>query len=319
MGGPYAPRVALLGGRPTVDVDVPVCAVFLVLFLTFGISHMVIFRRNLSRGHKFIPSAVTFGFCMSRVVANIIRIAWACRPQNVRLAIAAQIFVAAGVLLLFILNLLYSQRMLRAALPRFGWSRAVSYAFKVFYILVVLTIIMVITCVIQSMYTLDPNILRIDRDIQLYGVTYFAIVSFLPIPITLLVLFFARGKDFEHPGSGSWSTKGCIVLSAAVLLCLGASFRAGTTWMPPRPATNPPWYDHKACFYVFNFGLDLSIVALFLIARVDRRFWVPNGSSAVRHYRGTEEEQKSAPSSQEVDERDIEGDVVLPTPMKSRQ
>ncbi|KAJ5097940.1 Protein of unknown function DUF3112 [Penicillium argentinense] len=313
MGGPFAPRVALLGGKPTVDVDVPVCSVFLALFLGFGVSHMVVFRRNLSRGHKFIPSAVTFGFCMSRVVASIIRIAWACHPTNVRLAIAAQIFVAAGVLLLFILNLLYSQRMLRAALPRIGWSRAVSYAFKVFYVLVVLTIIMVITCVIQSMYTLNTNTLRIDRDIQLYGATYFAIVAFLPLPITLLVLFFARGRDFEHPGSGTWAAKGCIVIFAAVLLCLGASFRAGTTWMPPRPATNPPWYDHKACFYVFNFGIDLSVVALFLIARVDRRFWVPNGSSAVRHYRGAETEQKE-PSSTQADERDIES-CVGPSPV----
>lgn len=307
MGGPYAPRVALLGGRPTVDVDVPVCAVFLALFLGFGASHMVIFRRNLSRGHKFIPSAVTFGFCMSRVIANIMRITWACRPNNVRIAIAAQIFVAAGILLLFVLNLLYSQRMLRAALPRFGWSRVVSYAFKVLYVLIVLTIIMIITCVIQSMYTLNANTLRIDRDIQLYGVTYFAIVSFLPIPITLLVLFFSRGKDIEHPGSGRWSTKGFIVLSAAVLLCLGASFRAGTTWMPPRPVTSPPWYDHKACFYIFNFGIDISVVALFLVARVDRRFWVPNGSSAVRHYRGTVDGHKKEPSGQDARVHDVEG------------
>jgi len=307
MGGPYAPRVALLGGRPTVHVDVPICAVFLVLFLAFGISHMVIFRRNLSRGHKFIPSAVTFGFCMSRVIANIMRIVWACYPNNVRVAIAAQIFVAAGILLLFILNLLYAQRMLRAAFPVIGWSPAVSYAFKALYILVVLTIIMVITCVIQTSYTLNPNTLRIDRDIQLYGVTYFAIVAFLPIPITALVLFFSRGRQVEHLGTGSWAAKGAIVLSAAILLCLGASFRAATNWMPPRPATNPPLYDHKACFYVFNFGLDLSVVVLFLVTRVDQRFWVPNGSSAVRHYRGTSDEYKSSPLDGSVNNQDVEG------------
>ncbi|CAI7569091.1 unnamed protein product [Penicillium pancosmium] len=288
MGGPYPPRIALLGGRPTVDVDVPVCAVFLALFLGFGISHMVIFRRNLAR-------------------------AWACRPNDVQIAIAAQIFVAAGILLLFILNLLYSQRMLRAALPGIGWSRPVSYAFKALYVLVVVSIIMVITCVVQSQYTLNANTLRIDRDIQLYGVTYFAIISFLPIPITLLVLLFSHGEAIEHPGSGKWSTKAAIVLSAAVLLCLGASFRAGTSWMPPRPLSNPPWYDHKACFYVFDFGIDISVVALFLIARVDRRFWVPNGSSAVRHYRGTADEPKGAPFGQGAGDHDLDGsDDALP-------
>lgn len=32
------------------------------------------------------------------------------------------------------------------------------------------------------------------------------------------------------------------------------------------------------------------MVYTYAIARVDRRFWVPNGSSKVRHYRGVEAE-----------------------------
>lgn len=285
MGGPYAPTTASLGGVPTVDVDIPICAVFLAAFIAAGACHMTLFRRNLARGHKFIPSAATFGFCMSRVVTNIIRISWACRPHNVRLALAAQIFVAAGILLLFILNLLYAQRMLRAAFPRIGWALPVSWAFKVLYVLVLLTIIMMITVIIQMMYSLNANTHRIDRDVQLYGVTFFAIVSFLPLPLVSAILLLTRGRHIEHPGSGSWQAKGFIVLLAGFLLCLGASWRAATVWMHLRPATNPPWYDHKACFYVFDFGIDLSVVLIFLIGRVDQRFWVPNGSSKVRHYR----------------------------------
>lgn len=309
MGGPYAPVIAQLGGRPTKDVDVPICSVFLAAFLGFGICHMVLFRRNLARGHKFIPSAVTFGFCMSRVVANVTRIAWACYPNNISVAIAAQIFVAAGVLLLFILNLLYAQRMMRAAFPAFGWSRPVSWAFKVVYVLVVITIIMLITVIIQSMYTLDANTHRIDRDIQLYGVTYFAIVSFLPIPIVTLVLLFAKEKHVAPFGSGSWRTKGLIVFVAGTLLCLGASFRAGTIWMKPHPIYDPPAYMHKACFYVFNFGIDLSVVIIFLFSRVDKRFHVPNGSSKVRHYRGDDGAEKDGSVGQmqkDETERDIE-------------
>lgn len=286
MGGPYAPRTASLGGRPTKDVDVPICSVFLVLFLAAGIAHMTLFLRNKRRGHKFIPSAVTFGFCMSRLVANSLRIAWACHPQNLQLAIAAGIFVAAGILLLFILNLLFAQRMLRAAFPRFGWSVALSWAFKVLYILIAPCIIMVITVVVQSAYTLNANTHRIDRDVQLAGVTYFAVFSFLPLPIVTLVLLLSHGKHVEPFGSGSWYAKGFTVLLSGVLLCLGASFRAGTLWMPPRPVTDPAWYHSKACFYVFVFTLDWLVVMVFLLARVDRRFWVPNGSSKVRHYRG---------------------------------
>ncbi|CAI7570377.1 unnamed protein product [Penicillium bialowiezense] len=222
MGGPYMPKTAGMGLRPTITLDVPICAVFLALFLIGAVCHMTLFRRNLARGHKFIPSAMTFGFCMSRIVANAIRIAWACHVTNISLAIAAQIFVAAGVLLLFILNLLYAQRMFRAVYPGLGWSRAFSWAFKALYGLVVVTIIMVITCVVQS-----------------------------------------------------------------------ASFRAATSWMPPRPVTDPAWYHSKACFYVFDFAIDIMVVALFFVARVDRRFWVPNGSSKVRHYRKLEDFEKS--------------------------
>ncbi|KAF3384522.1 hypothetical protein F1880_003061 [Penicillium rolfsii] len=308
MGGPYAPVVAQLGGRPIKNVDIPICSVFLAAFLGFGISHMVLFRRNLARGHKFIPSAATFGFCMSRVVANVTRIAWACYPKNISVAIAAQIFVAAGVLLLFILNLLYAQRMLRSAFPAFGWSRPVSWAFKVLYVLVVISIIMVITVVIQSSYTLNANTHRIDRDIQLYGVTYFAIVSFLPLPMVSLLLLFADEKNLDSFGSGSWRTKGLIVLVAGTLLCLGATFRAATSWMRPHPIYDPPAYMHKACFYVFDFGLDLSVVILFLFSRVDKRFYVPDGSSKVRHYRGHVDSERDASVEREMQKNETKRD-----------
>lgn len=301
MGGPYAPKTAALGGRPTKDLDIPICAVFLVLFAAAAAGHMTIFQRNRRRGHKFIPSAVTFGFCMSRIIANVIRIVWACYPTNISLAIAAQIFVAAGVLLLFILNLIYAQRMLRAAFPAFGWSRPLSWAFKALYLVVIISIIMLITVVIQSMYTLNDNTHRIDRDIQLYGVTYFAIVSFLPIPIVLAILILTRFRSVEHPGTGSWHTRAFIILLAGCLLCLGASFRAGTTWLTPRPLTDPAWYQSKACFYIFNFAIDWTVVMIFLVSRKDKRMWVPNGSSKVRHYR-----------IGDIDERQKNGAVASP-------
>ena len=306
------PKMAGMGLHPTIALDVPICSVFLALFLAGAAAHMTLFRRNLARGHKFIPSAMTFGFCISRIVANAIRIAWACHASNISLAIAAQIFVAVGVVLLFILNLLFAQRMFRAVYPVIGWSRPVSWAFKALYGLVVITIIMLITCVVQSMYTLNTNTLRIDRDIQLYGQTYFAIISFLPIPLLLAVLLSPNRKQMEQFGSGSWVAKVFIVGLVALLLCLGASFRAATSWMPPRPFTNPAWYHDKACFYVFDFAIDIMVVALFFVARVDQRFWVPNGSSKVRHYKGSEDNEKNTQDFQAEDnvqkqgERDIE-------------
>ncbi|KAJ5413812.1 hypothetical protein N7509_000439 [Penicillium cosmopolitanum] len=188
--------------------------------------------------------------------------------------------------------------MVRAVYPKVGWSRVSSSAFKVLCGLVVVNIIMVITNVVQSMYTLNKNTQRIDRDIQLYGLTYFAIISFLPLPLVLLVILSPNRKCIEQFGSGSWIAKVLLVALTGSLLCLGASFRAGTSWMTPRPATSPAWYHSKPCFYIFDFGIDILVVAIFLVGRVDQLFWVPNGSSKVCHSRGLNDDGKSSQSAQ---------------------
>lgn len=271
---------------------------------------MTLFLRNKSRGHKFIPSGATFGFCMTRIVTNALRMAWACHQHNARLAIAAQIFVAAGVIILFILNLIYAQRMLRAAHPRVGWSRPLSYIFKGLYILVLISLIMVITVTVQTFYTLNTNTRRIDRDIQLYGSTYFMTISFLPFPILAYVVLAPRPdmQRIEKFGKGRWRTKIIILCTTAFLLCLGAAFRTGTTYMKPRPKSDPAWYHHKACFYIFNFTIELCVVLIYLITRFDQRFHVPDGSSKVRHYRGKHVDATSEDPKYEVNDRNTSGD-----------
>lgn len=283
-GPPYPPTAAGMGGRPSISVDIPITAVFLAIFITGAACHMTLFQKNKARGHKFIPSAATFGFCMARITASVFRIVWANRLTNTQIAIAAQIFVAAGVLLLFILNLLYTQRIFRATHPRIGWSRPFSYAFKALYVLIILTLVMVISATVQSFYTLDTSIRSIDRNLQWWGVSYFTFVSFLPIPMLAFIVLAPRRQPTESFGYGSLKAKILIAGTAAVLLCLGASFRAGTTFMPARMANNPAWYHHKACFYIFNFGIEATVVFLYFFSRVDLRFHVPDGSSKVRNY-----------------------------------
>ena len=99
LHAPYSPKIAAVGGLPTVGVDVPICSVFLVLFICGAAGNMTIFQLNKRRGHKFLMSGMLFGFCMARIVTQIMRIVWACYPTDVSVAIAATIFVAAGVLI----------------------------------------------------------------------------------------------------------------------------------------------------------------------------------------------------------------------------
>ena len=285
-GPPYQPRGALTGGVPTVGVDIPISAVFIFLFICAAVGHMAIFQLNRRKGHKFLMSGMLFGFCMARIVTMVVRIAWATRPANVRIAIAAQIFTSAGVLLLLVINLVFAQRIIRAAHPHLGWHKAFSLAFKILYALVIAMLAMVITATVQSFYTLNPHTLRIDRDMQLTTGTYFMFIAFLPLPMVVLGLIFHRKTRLEKFGIGRWRTKIGILLASTILLCLGAAFRSGTQWRTPRPRQNPAWYHAKWCYYFFNFVIEAIVIYLYLLVRVDRRFYVPNGSKRAGDYSG---------------------------------
>ena len=282
---PYPAKTAALGGLPTVGVDVPICSVFLVLFIIGAVAHMTILQANEKKGHRFLISGMTFGFCMSRIVTMVMRIVWANYPTNVRVAIASNIFVAAGVVLLFVINLLFAQRIIRAAHPRSGWHPLFHYFFIVIYVIIFLSLCALITSVIQSFYTLNLNTKRIDRDILLYGVTFYSVISFLPIVLVIGGLVIPRKTRVEKFGSGRFRHKIAILLVASVLLCSGATFRAAVNYAGgKRPRTNPAKYQNKACFYIFNFTVEILVVYLYVLVRVDKRFFVPNGSHGPGDY-----------------------------------
>ncbi|KAH6616480.1 hypothetical protein C7974DRAFT_319148 [Boeremia exigua] len=289
MPGPYPPRVWALGGTPNKTVDIPVTAVCLALYVCGAATHMTIFQLNRRRGYKFLFNAVLFGFCMSRIVTCILRLASITHPLNIRLAIAAQIFTAAGVLLVYVINLFWTQRIVRSLHPHFGWHRVPSTIFKLLWPLIGLTLVIVIVSVVQSLYTLRPRTLTIDRSLQLYGTTFLAIVSFLPLPILALCFAIPRTERPDTFGTGRLRTKAAVLVTGASLVCLGASYRAGTMWRTPVPRSQPmPEYYHKAAFYMINFGVELLTVALYAVARVDLRFWIPDGASGPGSYEKVE-------------------------------
>ncbi|KAF2816442.1 uncharacterized protein BDZ99DRAFT_485054 [Mytilinidion resinicola] len=284
-GPPWLPTVWALGGKSELHIDVPITAVLLLFYVCGAATHMTIFQLNRRRGHKFLFSAVLFGFCMARTVTCILRISSICKPHNIRLAIAASIFVAAGVLLIFVINLVFTQRLLRAAHPHFGWHRALSLALKAIYVLIVLTLAIVITGTVESFYTLRPRTRKIDRSLQLYGSTFLAIISFLPIPMVIFGLLVPRKTRVEKFGQGRFRTKVIVLLLAAFSVTLGAWYRCGTSWKTPVPRTEPlPGYFSRACFYVFNFVVEILVVYLYAILRIDLRFHIPDGAKGPGSY-----------------------------------
>lgn len=94
--GPLPPSFAVPGGIPTVSLDVPVTAAFLLLFVIGGAFHFTMHEKNGKRGHKFHLSAVVFDFCLVRVITCAMRIVWAFSPDNNGIIVAALIFENAG-------------------------------------------------------------------------------------------------------------------------------------------------------------------------------------------------------------------------------
>lgn len=266
-----------------------------------------------------------FGYCMARITTLVLRIAWANHPHNARLAIAANIFVAAGVLLLYILDLLFTQRIIRATHPRWGWTRGFGLAFKMLYILIPFVLAMVITVTVQMAYTLNGRTIEIDNKVRIGGQCFLMFVAFLPLPLLAINFSLPRpnGREIDHFGRGNWTLKTLLIVVATLLLTLGAAFRVGVAFQDlyhPRQRTDPGWYHSKACFWVFDFVVELLVVWMYLVMRVDLRFHVPNGSSKRRNYNFHVEAPKvrkrtEKPTDEEKDAMDEE--KVVESPMSN--
>lgn len=244
---------------------------------------------------------MTSVFCLTRVIATCLRIAWACHPTDIHVGIAATIFVYAGVVLLYLANLFLAQRIVRAQHPLFGWSKPFTVLFPVTFVVTIGTVLCLVAAVIVSFYTLGTYSRHAAREIQRYGATMLAIVAFLPFTIVGISSLARRHptirktKTTDKFGEGSMRAKIAICLVSAALLCLGASFRAGTILTSPVPIetpTNPPQpapvpgYLSKACLYIFNFAIEVCVCLLWLGLRIDKRFYVPDGTNGPFSYAG---------------------------------
>ena len=173
--------------------------------------------------------------------------------------------------------------------------------YHVIFVITIGTIICLIAAVIVGSYTLNSSSNRSVREIQKYGAAMLAIVAFLPLAVVGISSLARRHptirmtKTTDKFGDGSMRAKVAIVLVSSALLCLGASFRAGTTLRRPVPvlvSENPstpapePWYLSKACFYVFNFTIEIGVCLFWLVVRIDKRFYIPDGAKGPFSYAG---------------------------------
>lgn len=300
----------VLGGTPSPQPDVAIDITFLTLFTVCGIFNLQIFWRNKKQQRLFafsaavagrystqpqIPGAVAddcTGFCSLRIVTTSLRIAWAYDPSNVQLAMGARITTYTAAVILIVSNIWWSQRILRAQHPTFGWTMAPTLSIPICVGLCVLTIILMImgTC-IQS-YVAAARAQYAARCIQQYGDIFFAILAVLPIPVLLTSALAKTHPDLKDLAEDNFgrhciTRKILVCLITATFLSTGALFRATISFAPDtQPDAPNPWYYSRTCFYVFNFALDILVLVLWMCVRIEKMFIVPNGAWGPQSYGG---------------------------------
>lgn len=257
----------------------------MAIYVGFAATNMTIFQMNRKRDHKFLMSGMLFAFSMARVITCIMRIVWATKQHDVQIAIAAQIFNNAGVLIVYLINLIFAQRVLRAMHPKLGWNTALSHVFIAGYVLLVGTLIMVITATVIMFYTQNPHTIQACIDCQRAATIFLFFLTTIPLLLLAASFLLPRTTAREETfGVGTVNGKAAMLAVTACLAATISGFKLGTGWESPRPMNDPAWYHSRAAFYCFGFMLEVTILAIYVVGRVDKRFFVPNGSAKRRSY-----------------------------------
>lgn len=166
----------------------------------------------------------------------------------------------------------------------------------------VLTVIMVIVVSIQSFYTLSTNTRRIDRDVQLYVETAFAVIAFIPFVLVITSTLIRQIPKIKHKqtedkfGSGSMRAKIILVCIASLLLATADSIKAGTAYLPLVPlfvpGSNPPeaapvpWYFSRGIFFGLGFAPEIVVLYMYAAFQCSLRFVIPDGAKGPYSYAG---------------------------------
>ncbi|KAK9237524.1 hypothetical protein V1525DRAFT_403843 [Lipomyces kononenkoae] len=193
--GRLASQPALFGDYPVRKDDIAGCVVCIVCFVVLAVTNMTIFRRNLARGHKFIPSAAMFGLCMARIVTFSMRLASTTHPTNLNVSIAASIFVAAGVVVLFVLNVLFSQRIFTAQHPSRAYVGSAFYNIMRLYYFSIIAFLIVLVVTSGVYYHTNATVMQGIAQFRKVAMVYFTVSAFMPTLIVAVAYAIPRSEQ----------------------------------------------------------------------------------------------------------------------------
>jgi hypothetical protein len=261
-------HIAQLGGLPTPLPDVPVLAVFLFYFGVAAIVSLFLIHRHLQNEQQCVTPVlllIAVGERLLRVATCAMRIAWAFEVENVRIAVASQILMQSGVLLLYMVNLLLARRILRAAIGDRPWM---GFVLPIMSTLTVMSSIVIIASTVVLGLTLDQRAIGACRNAQRAAATYQVILAIMPI--VMLASAYIGHRRRIHTSHGLRTALAITAISSLLALFM-AGFKAGVIWDPDRSLSNPAWYDSKACLYILELGQEILILTLLVLTNVDKK------------------------------------------------
>ncbi|KAF7903987.1 hypothetical protein EAF00_001321 [Botryotinia globosa] len=195
-------------------------------------------------------------------------------------AVAALIFENAGVVVLFAVNVIFTQRILRATHPNIGWNPIVSKTFFAILISVPFIIFWNIISLTISFFTLNPRSLETTKNLLLFGSCWTLFLSLFPAIFVTLATAIPSSTLVEKIGAGRFRMKPIILMLATALLVTGAITRLLGAVIE-KPISAPSHLFSKPVFYTTGFMLEIIVVYGYPFLRVDLRFWVPNGTGSL--------------------------------------
>lgn len=267
------------GGIPAKGTDIPVSSVLLVVYLGLGIVHAIFFFKLSKK--TFIPGAMVMGFCFSRVVTMCLRIAWTANVTIKNLAIAANVFVNGGVLLIYVINLIFLHRYILQIFPSIptNGKHLFNLIAHAYMLSVVPLLVLVIAPGVQLFLTTDPDIIVTDRTILRFAQCYLTVFVAVQVAtvVVVWVYYFLKSRKASGMSGKEVTIRASIIFFVGSLLLWIQAIKTRQTFYTPTPQTphNPPWFLQRPILYAGLFLPEILCVLIYSVTNIRLRFLKP--------------------------------------------
>jgi hypothetical protein len=190
--------------------------------------------------------------------------------------------------------------------PTIGWS----LPFTVFTLFLIWSVPSVI---VLNIISISVSFFSVGNEAQLtatetaltFGASWNVMLSLMPLLLLLIAGLLPMKKKPEQFGSGTLPGKAALVAYASATLGVGAAIRAAAIINPEQPGTQSTLFG-KPVFYTTGFVLEILVVVIYAVARIDLLFHIPNGSSKPGDYTAgqkTERQRDLAALQSDIEEQ----------------